>query len=157
MSLRRYGLATAVLAAVAVTTAVLTPAPTNPEIDPSLDVRAVSPVPARVMSLMSQACLDCHSDATRWPWYSKIPPVSWLVAHDVREARSEVNFSRWGEYNAFDRADKLDEACELVSAGDMPLWSYRLLHSRARLTDEDVRAFCEWTDAEAERLVREAQ
>ena len=157
MSLRRYAVAAAVLATAAAVSAMLTPPPENPGIDPSLDLRALSPVPAAIMGLMSRACLDCHSDATRWPWYSKIPPASWLVAHDVREARSQVNFSRWGEYNALDRADKLDEACTLVSSRDMPLWSYRLLHPRARLSDQDIRTFCEWTESEARRLVQGAQ
>jgi hypothetical protein len=151
--LRHYGLAAAGLAAAAAGTAMLAPPRINPPIDPSLDLRAVTTVPAPVTDVLRRACLDCHSDSTRWPWYSKVPPVSWLVARDVRNARGEVNFSRWGEYHPFDRADILDEACELVSDGEMPLWNYRLLHARARLTDEDVRAFCDWTRTEAERLV----
>jgi hypothetical protein len=154
---RHYGLAAAGLTAAVVATALLAPARVNPPTDPSLDVRAVTSVPEPVMSVLRRACMDCHSDATRWPWYSKVPPISWLVAHDVQEARKEVNFSRWGAYNAFDRADILDEACELVSDREMPLWSYRLLHARARLTDEDVQAFCTWTRAEAERLVMEGR
>ena len=157
MKLRHFGLAAAALAAAATCTALLAPAPPNPPVDPSLDLRAVSAVPAPVTSVLRRACFDCHSDTTRWPWYSKLPPASWLVAHDVREARSHLNFSRWGEYNAFDRADMLDEACELVSDGEMPLWNYRLLHPHARLTDEDVQTFCAWTRTEAERLVTEGR
>jgi hypothetical protein len=151
--MRRLGLAVAVLAAAAVLTGLLAPDPRNPALDPSLDLRTVSEVPAPVADLLGRACLDCHSDETRWPWYSKVPPASWLVGHDVNEARGQMNFSRWGEYSPFERADMLDEACEQVSNGEMPLWSYRLVHSHARLTDEDVAAFCNWARAEAERIL----
>jgi len=30
-------------------------------------------------------CGDCHSHATKWPVYSKVAPVSWLVQYDVDE------------------------------------------------------------------------
>jgi hypothetical protein len=30
---------------------------------------------------------------TRWPWYSNVAPVSWLVQHDVDEGRNELNLS----------------------------------------------------------------
>lgn len=66
-----------------------------------------------------------------------------------------MNFSRWSEYNRYDRADMLDEACEHVERGDMPLWPYRLLHADARLSATEVDALCAWTHAEADRLVLE--
>ncbi len=126
----------------------LTPRPADPAL--ALDARARVPPP--VLSLLRRACFDCHSNETRWPWYAFVPPASWLVAHDVKEGRGQLNLSRWGEYNPFDRADLLDEMCELVSAGEMPLWQYRLLHDEARLTDAERTALCEWTAAEATRL-----
>jgi len=43
--------------------------------------------------LTARACFDCHSNATVWPWYSNIAPISWLVQHDVDEGRRAVNFS----------------------------------------------------------------
>ena len=155
MTRRRIAQAVVVLAAAAALMALFAPAPVNPEADPALDLRATSEVPADVAGLLQRACLDCHSNETRWPWYSKVPPVSFLVRHDVNEARGEMNFSRWGEYNPFDQADMLDEACQMVSDGEMPLWSYRVMHSRARLTDEDVTAFCNWTKTEVERILND--
>jgi hypothetical protein len=64
-----------------------------------------------------------------------------------------VNFSRWQEYNPYDRADMLDKICQLASSRRMPLWPYRLAHREARLDDADVRALCAWTDDEAARLI----
>ena len=118
----------------------------------SLIVR--TPVPAPVMSLLRRACFDCHSDETRWPWYAALPIASHLIERDVTEGRRQLNLSRWMQYNPFDRADMLDKICQRISSGAMPPWQYRLMHSDARLSRTDIRALCEWTQLETERLVR---
>ena len=76
--------------------------------------------------LVSQACFDCHSNETKWPWYSNIAPASWLVQRDVNEGRSEMNFSEW------DRSGRgePDEAVGLVASGEMPPGSYLMTASR---------------------------
>jgi hypothetical protein len=122
-------------------------------VDPALALTAHASVPPEVDSVLRRACFDCHSNDTRWPWYSSIPPGSWLIAHDVDAGRGQLNFSRWGEYNPFDRADMLDKMCDFATKRKMPLWPYRLLHRDARLNDADVAALCRWTDTEATRLV----
>ncbi len=84
--------------------------------------------------LVARACFDCHSNEVRWPWYSHLAPVSWLVQHDVDEAREHLNFSEW------DRPQKdADEAAEEVEEGEMPLWFYPPLHPEARLSDAERR------------------
>ena len=77
--------------------------------DPSLALGARTPVPPRVLSTLRQSCFDCHSNETRWPPYSKVPIASWLIAMDVKKGRGQLNFSQWGFYDAFDRADMLDK------------------------------------------------
>jgi len=77
--------------------------------------------------LTARACFDCHSNATVWPWYSNIAPISWLVQHDVDEGRRAVNFSEWN------RPQK--EACEspnTVREGEMPPWIYPIRRASAR-------------------------
>jgi hypothetical protein len=122
-------------------------------VDPALALTARASVPPDVSAVLRRACFDCHSNDTRWPWYSRVPPASWLIAHDVDAGRGQINFSRWGEYDPFDRADMLDKMCDLATKRKMPLWPYRLLHGDARLTDADVAALCRWADTEATRLV----
>jgi mono/diheme cytochrome c family protein len=88
----------------------------------------------RTRELFFRSCADCHSNETRWPWYSRVAPASWLVAHDVEEARSHFNVSEW------DKPQKdADEAAEEVREGEMPLPRYLPLHPEARL-DEATRA-----------------
>jgi Haem-binding domain len=41
------------------------------------------------------ACYDCHSNQTRWPLYSRVAPMSWLVTRDVQRGRDKLNFSTW--------------------------------------------------------------
>jgi cytochrome c len=71
----------------------------------------------------------------------------------VRQARGQLNLSRWTQYNPFDRADMLDKMCQLSSSGKMPPWQYRLMHPDARLSAEDIAAMCAWSRDEAARLV----
>ena len=86
-------------------------------------------------ALVVRVCFDCHSNETKWPWYTHIAPVSWLVQHDVAEGREHLNFSE------FDQPQRhAEEAAHEVEEGEMPLWFYPPLHSDARLSDEEKRA-----------------
>jgi len=85
-------------------------------------------------ALAKTACFDCHSNETRWPWYSHVAPVSWLVQHHVDDGRSQLNFSEWSR-----AGEEADEASETVRSGEMPPASYVMLHPSARLT-ADQRA-----------------
>jgi Haem-binding domain len=132
------------------------PARTNPVVDPKVELGS-EPVPQPVLATLKRACFDCHSSETRWPWYANVAPASWLLASDVRNAREQLNFSRWGKYNAFDRADLLDKVCDQVSKRKMPLWQYRIAHTAARLSQADTDAVCAWTEDEAARLTEEGK
>lgn len=119
------------------------PEKTNPSTDPSSTFEAVAKPSPQVASLVQRACYDCHSNSTVWPWYSRIAPVSWLVAADVHEGRRKLNFSQWNLLSAEMSRARLQEACEEVREGKMPPWNYRWMHSKARLTGEEVKALCE--------------
>ena len=122
--------------------------------DPAIGLSARTKIPAPVMSTLRRACFDCHSNETRWPWYANLPVASWLLERDVKAARGQLNFSRWAEYNPFDRAGLLDRACELATSGTMPLPRYLMLHPDARLAQSDIAGLCAWSQLEATRLVQ---
>jgi hypothetical protein len=88
--------------------------------------------------LAERACFDCHSNHTKWPWYSHVAPISWLVQSDVDDARKHLNFSEWQK-----KYKDADDADEVVMEGEMPLSIYLLLHSEARLTAEQRKALAE--------------
>ena len=104
-------------------------------------------VPQPVGAILDRACGDCHSNQTRWPWYSQVAPVSWFVAGHVKDGRRRFNMSEWARYDQLKSRALLGDMCRFASQGEMPLPSYRWLHSEARLGPDDVRALCEWTTA----------
>lgn len=84
-----------------------------------------------VRDLAKRACFDCHSNETRWPWYTHVAPVSWLVQRDVDEGRSKLNFQEWQQPQK-----EAHEAAEEVQEGEMPMKIYLPMHPEARLTPE---------------------
>lgn len=86
-------------------------------------------------ALAQQACFDCHSNETVWPWYSNIAPVSWLVQRDVDEGREKLNFSEWNR--GFEEADEIGE---VVAEGEMPPPVFLITHPAARLSAEERQA-----------------
>lgn len=140
--LKRSLMALVVLAAVA---QFVRPARTNPVSNPQEHMQALLPVHPEVAGAFSRACNDCHSNTTVWPWYSNVAPASWLVINDVKEGRSEMNFSAWGTYNAEKQQKLLGKICEEVRGGEMPGAAYTLVHRNAKLSDADRQAVCSWT------------
>ncbi len=129
------------------------PHPTNAEVDPANRIDVQTAAPDDIAALLHTSCFDCHTEETRWPWYTNVFPASVLVRHDVCEARAALNMSRWSEYSVFEQADFLDEMCGEVEEGHMPLPAYLWLHGEARLSDAQVEALCAWTTEAAARAM----
>ena len=122
---------------------------TNPPIINNF-VTATRP-PAELQNLFRAACYDCHSHETRWPWYSRIAPMSWSIANDVEYGRANLDLSDWPT-NSVRAAKKLTIMSDDIQSGDMPMKKYRLIHRDARLTDDQRKQLAEWLDATAEKL-----
>ena len=104
--------------------------------------------PGEIDATLRRACYDCHSNRTRWPWYSRVAPVSWMVVHDVDLGRKELNFSEWDGYFPRTRKHKLEWMQRALRDQIMPPWSYRLMHPEARLSDADRARLQLWIAAE---------
>ena len=107
-----------------------------------------------IAALLRRACYDCHSNETVWPWYSRVAPVAWLVAHDVNHGRHELDFSTWTAYPADRQRKKLKRTSDEVAEDEMPPWYYELMHPAARLTAAEKTALGAWADAERAVLRR---
>ena len=119
----------------------------NPTVDASKSIFASVQVPPDVAALLRNSCFDCHSNETRWPFYSQIAPASWIVADDVKEGRRHLNFSEWGTYSARKQAAKMGKIREEVEEGGMPLPKYLLIHGTAKLSAQDKKAIMDWAKA----------
>lgn len=104
--------------------------------------------PPAIEATLRRACYDCHSNETRWPWYSHVAPISWLAAHEVELGRKQINFSEWGEYYPATRKRKLQWTDRALRQEAMPPWSYRIVHPEVRLTGEERAALERWIDSE---------
>lgn len=85
----------------------------------------------KVEQLAMAACADCHSNTTKWPWYTNVAPASWLIQRDVDEGRSRMN---WSEGCA-----AADEVKEAIAGGEMPPIQYTIKHGEARLSQAEKR------------------
>lgn len=100
--------------------------------------------PADVKAVLKESCYDCHSNETVWPWYSTVAPVSWMLVRDIEEARDEYNLSEWERMDAEEQAETREEMWEMASEGEMPPWSYLLVHPESRVTEADLAVLRPW-------------
>jgi len=100
-----------------------------------------------IKTILQTSCYDCHSNETKWPWYSRIAPGSFLITRDVVEGRKHLNFSEFSDLDAFDSTDIADEIIEVLDEGEMPILPYLLLHPGASLSDSQVEALKGWAES----------
>ena len=132
------------------------PKRTNPPTDPARTLHRKTPIPDDVDAILTRSCGNCHSNETRWPWYSYVAPMSWSVISHVNEGRAHMNLSDW-THTAEEGADLLDSACTEVRRGKMPIASYTWIHWSAALSDADKKTLCRWTADAADALMAAAE
>ena len=124
----------------------------NPPVVEGETLQASTVVPPHVQEVLTRSCSDCHSNETRYPWYSKVTPFNWFLADHIDLGRDELNLSLWNTYTPDKKAHKLEEICEQIEQGSMPLPSYLWIHREAVMSEADARLICDWTKAEAAHL-----
>lgn len=110
---------------------------TNPSIDPQLNMFDTVEMPNDVKTLLKNACADCHTNETKYPWYTNIEPVSWWIKRHINKGRGNLNFSSWESLDASRKNHKINECIEVIEKKWMPMATYTWLHSDAKLSDAD--------------------
>ena len=99
---------------------------------------------SEVKQILEVACIDCHSDVTKYPWYNNITPINYWLASHVNDGKKEFNMSNW-EGNSTKRKDhKFEELIDMVTHKEMPLKSYTITHGDAKLSDIQIKAVTDW-------------
>src|SRR5262245_11455552 len=139
---RRLKQAATVLVVLFAAAQLIRPDRTNPPIDESRTIQAHMGTEGGLVAILDRACGDCHSNATVWPSYTEVAPMSWLMAYGVSEGRKAVNFSEWAAYSPTQQRMLLADSCRDASSGKMPGGIYIALRPQAQLSAQDVETIC---------------
>ncbi|HCE58083.1 MAG TPA: cytochrome C [Prolixibacteraceae bacterium] len=114
-------------------------------------------IPADVETIITNACLDCHSNNTKSVWYDRISPVSWMINKHVTEGKKELNFSEWATLDDYDKIGALEDIRQEVEQAKMPLKSYVMMHPEAKLSEEQKKSLLAWIDKKSEELLKASE
>jgi len=116
------------------------------------DISTLYAVPLDVQNILKTSCNDCHSNNTRYPWYSKIQPIDWWLDHHVKEGKGELNFSVFATYSPRRQYRKFEEIKEQVDTEEMPLYVYTIPHPEAVLDEPQRELLTQWASAMKDTL-----
>ena len=111
------------------------------------DISTKYPVPDSIQVILKVACNDCHSNNTRYPWYAEVQPVAWWLNGHIVDGKRGLNFSEFASYRIKKQFHRLDDIDELVKKNAMPLSSYTIIHTDAKLSERQKLALYSWTEA----------
>ena len=105
-------------------------------------------VPANVAAILKVSCYDCHSNNTRYPWYSELQPGAYFMAQHMKEGKEELNFDKFNDYSKRRKKAKIKSIISQIEKDEMPLKSYLLLHSDAGLTPNKKKVLLQFFQSE---------
>lgn len=119
----------------------------NLSADTSKSIATAYPMPENVKTVLKNACLDCHSNSTQYPWYASIQPIAWWLADHVKDGKRHLNFDNFMTYRVYRQYHKLEEIDEVIQEGEMPMTSYTLAHREAKLSADQKDLLISWSKA----------
>jgi hypothetical protein len=97
-----------------------------------------------ISKLLRVSCYDCHSNQTKYPWYSYVQPAGWILQEHVDEGKAELNFSNFGKLSSRMKRTKLKSMASQIENDEMPLTSYTLIHRDAVLSKKDKKTLTDY-------------
>lgn len=129
----------------------------NPAPTPQMDFLTIKNTPETTAKLIRNGCYDCHSNETKYLWYSNVQPIAWFLQDHIEEGRKELNFSTFATYEPKRQAHKLAEAIEQIEKGEMPLDSYIIAHSEAKFSEAQKQEVIQYLKLVESDIRREHQ
>ncbi len=119
---------------------------------PPSDFMSVFDAPEDIQEIITTSCYDCHSNNTFYPWYNKVQPVAWFLEGHIDEAKEVLNFSTFGAYSRRRQKTKLKSIISQIMDDEMPLTSYKLMHSDAKISEKEKQFLKDWLISKRENL-----
>ena len=116
------------------------------------DISRLVSIPDSVRFVLKNACYDCHSNNTNYPWYSNIQPMGWLLAKHIKKGKAVLNFSEFGNFSSRKQLSKLTGVANSIKDDNMPLSSYKWMHKNARLTKDEKAVIINWVQQSKDSL-----
>lgn len=114
---------------------------------PPTDISTAYNEPDNVHAILNKACNDCHSNNTRYPWYNNVQPIAWWLHSHVQDGKHGLNFNEFTTYRISKQYHRMQDIIDEVKEGDMPLSSYTIIHTDARLTDQEKATLTNWANS----------
>ena len=108
-------------------------------VPPGQSFERTQKVPANVAAILKVSCYDCHSNNTRYPWYSELQPGAWFMARHITKGKEELNFDEFNNYSKRRKKAKIKSIISQIEKDKMPLKSYRMMHGNARLSADEKK------------------
>jgi hypothetical protein len=114
------------------------------EQDITVNFTKIYTVPKNIENILRTSCYDCHSNNTKYPWYSNIQPARFFMERHIKEGKKNLNFNEFGNYSKRKQENKLDRIAKQIKSSEMPLSSYTLIHKNAILTPTQKVEIINW-------------
>ena len=108
-------------------------------VPPGQSFEKTEKVPANVAAILKVSCYDCHSNNSRYPWYSELQPGAWFMARHIKKGKEELNFDEFNKYSKRRKKAKIKSIISQIEKDEMPLRSYRMMHGNARLSADEKK------------------
>ena len=108
-------------------------------VPPGQSFEKTEKVPANVAAILKVSCYDCHSNNSRYPWYSELQPGAWFMAQHIKKGKEELNFDEFNNYSKRRKKAKIKSIISQIEKDEMPLKSYRMMHENARLSADEKK------------------
>lgn len=111
-------------------------------------------IPDNVNKLLINACNNCHTNKSEYPWYASIEPVGYWLNNHIQEGKGDLNFDEFTNRSLAWQNHKFEEIIEMVEEKEMPLESYTYfgLHPEANLSDAERQVIIDWAKDQMEYL-----
>jgi hypothetical protein len=116
------------------------------------DISKIVNIPDSIQVILKNACYDCHSINTNYPWYSNVQPIGWFLAKHITQGKDELNFSEFGSYSPRRQLSKMNGIANSIRDDIMPLSSYKMMHKNAQLSTNEKALLINWAQQSKDSL-----